>query len=114
MTRLTIEYRAVMYPARKTSPANGRIKTARMNVHTVIILQTFFQKPAAADDDQLPKALNREGLRLATKAQNSMTQTKESLESDIAQLEATLASLQAHRKETETKIKYSLCGPGNE
>ena len=37
MTRLTIEYRAVMYPARKMSPANGRMRTARINDHTVVI-----------------------------------------------------------------------------
>lgn len=31
MTRLTIEYRAVMYPARKMSPASGKMSTGRIN-----------------------------------------------------------------------------------
>ena len=41
-----------------------------------------------------------------------MTPSKEALESDIKDLESTLAALQSQRKHTEAKLKYFPCQCG--
>jgi hypothetical protein len=52
-----------------------------------------------------PSLIKLRLLLLPPRFVSGMARTKESLESEIAQLEATLASLQDRRKETEAKLK---------